>query len=265
MWDKIARFAGDIFNKNKKDPAITKREIEIKNVTGVKPNLIDPNREPSLVRSVAPVISEEWGRQSYANPLNNIIAINNYRPAEEPYVEAHEAGHLSWEDAGPAKLLGVSGRAVTGLSDKLGNPPLLDAIGGGLMHFDASEEDRAERLSAKYGSKLGGDLKDAPVIDSKGRSAYGNSLREEGKQRIFSTIKPIVTPVLNAVGIVNQWNTQRKQAELQPQIREAVLNHRRISAASDDITPELINSSKNLSILEDKYGDGFLEFIDTIK
>ena len=265
MWNQATRFAGEIFDKNKKDPAIAKREIEIKNVTGVKPNLIDPNREFSFVRSVAPVISEEWGRQSYANPLNNTIAINDYKPAKEPYIEAHEAGHLSWEDAGPAKFLGVSGRAVTGLSDKLGNPPLLDAIGGGLMHFDASEEDRAERLSAKYGPKLGGDPKDAPVIDSKGRSKYGNFLREKGNSRIMQSIQPIVTPITSAVKAVNQWNTQRKQAELQPQIREAVLNYRNLLKDSNDITPELIKSSKNLSNLKDKYGDGFLDFVGTIE
>jgi hypothetical protein len=265
MWDKVKRFAGEIFAGSKKDSAVTKREDEIQNVMGVKPNIIDPNQEPSFVRSVAPVISKEWGRASYANPLNNTIAINDYKPAKDPYIEAHEAGHLSWEDAGPAKLLGVSGRAVTGLSDNLGNPPLLDAIGGGLLHFDAVEEDRAERLAAKYGPALGGKPENAPYIDSKGRSKYGDYLREQGNSRMIQSIKPIVQPVASAFNVVNQWKTQRKQERLQPQIREAVLNHRRISQISDDITPELLASSKNLSKLEDKYGDGFLDFIDTIQ
>ena len=265
MWDKVKRFAGEIFNENKKNPAITKREDKIQNVMGVKPNIIDPNQEPSFVRSVAPLISKEWGHAPYANAFNNTIGMNDYKPGKDPYTEAHEAGHLSWEDAGPAKLLGVSGRAVTGLSDQLGNPSLLDAIGGGLLHVDAAEEDRAERLAAKYGPALGGKPENAPYIDSKGRSKYGDSLRKQGNSRMIQSIQPIVQPVANALNSVNHWNTHRKQERLQPQIREAVLNHRRISAASDDITPELINSSKNLSKLKDKYGDGFLDFIDTIQ
>lgn len=265
MWDTVKRFAGEIFGKGAEDPAVTKREDEIENVMGVKPNIIDPNREPSLVKSVAPAISKDWGNSHYANPVNNTIAIYNYKPGKEPYLEAHEAGHLSWEEAGPAKLLGVSGRAVTGISDKIGNPPLLEAIGGGLLHFDASEEDRAERLSAKYGPKLGGDPKYAPTIDSQGSSSYGNNLRKEGIQRMYGAIEPIVGPIKSAIGKVNQWNTERTQSELRPQIKEMVLKHRQLSEASDDITPELIKSAKDLSKLEDKYGDGYLDFVNTIK
>lgn len=265
MWDKITRFATDIFSEGKESPSVAKREDEIENVMGVRPNIIDPGKTPTLVRPVAKFVSKTWGDANYANPLNNTIAIDDYQPGRRPYLEAHEAGHLSWEDASPAKLLGVSGRAVTGISDQIGNPPLLEVIGGGLLHTDAAEEDRAERLSAKYGPQLGGIPENAPVIDSDGRSRYGNRLREEGMRRINSAVEPIVGPIQSAISKVNQWNTKRRQSELQPQIRDAVLNYRRISAASHDITPEMIESSNYLDKLADEYGDGFLDFVGTIK
>ena len=130
-----------------------------------------------------------------------------------------------------------------------------------MMTQDAEEEDRAERFTVKYGPELGVPVNQLPYINSKGRSRYGNRLRKEGMQRISGTVEPI----LNAAKKINQWNTQRKQAELQPQIREAVLNYRKLFNASDDITPELTNLQKNLSKLEDEYGDGYLDFIRTIK
>ena len=49
------------------------------------------------------------------------------------------------------------------------------------MRFDAAEEDRAERLSANFGPKLGGKPENALTIDSKGRSKYGDSLRQDVK------------------------------------------------------------------------------------
>ena len=259
MWDKITRFAGDIFKQQA--PERKQRAEQIERVMGVKPNIVDPNKESTLVRPVATRVAPDWGDANYANPLNNTIAIYDYKPGKRPYLEAHEAGHLSWEDAGPAKFLGVSGRAVTGISDQIGNPPLLEAIGGGLLHFDAAEEDRAERLSAKYGPQLGGKPENAPVIDSDGRSRYGDRLRQEGNSRLKRSVQPFVS----AFNTANQWITERKQESLQPQIKDAVLNYRRISAASNDITPELIEQSKKLSKLEDQYGDGYLDFVDTIK
>lgn len=263
MWDNITRFAGDIFKPQ--SPERKQRAEEIERVMGVKPNIVDPENEPTLVRTAAKRVSPAWGDSHYANPVTNTIAIANYKPGERPYLEAHEAGHLSWEDAGPAKLLGVSGRAVTGISDQIGKPSLLEAIGGGLLNFDAAEEDRAERLSAKYGPQLGGKPENAPFIGSDGRSEYGNSLRKEGVSRLYSAVEPIVGPIQGAINKVNQLNTKRIQSELQPQIIDAVLNHRQLLSASDDITPELIESAKNLQKLEDKYGDGYLNFIDTIK
>lgn len=266
MWDQVKRFASDIFSGVEEDSAVTQRKDEIENVMGVSPNIIDPDKDSALIPSVAKRISPHWGEAHYANPVNNTIGIYGYEPGKRPYLEAHEAGHLSFEDAGPAKFLGVAGRAVTGISDQLGKPPLLETIGGGLLHFDAAEEDRAERLSAKYGPQLGGKPENAPFIDSKGRSNYGNGLRKEGRERIYNgTIKPIVSPIQSAISKVNQWNTKRKQSELQPQIRDAVLNYRRLLTGTDSNTPELIQSTKNLSKLRKQYGDGFLEFVDTIK
>lgn len=285
MWDSIKRFASDRLDDLKEaggkvsnevqwaanqltganKPQRSKREQLIKDVTGVDSNIIDPSKEPSLVKTVAPIVSPEWGESHYANPLNNTIAINGYEPGKQPYLEAHEAGHLSWEEASPAKFLGVSGRAVTGVSDQIGNPPMLEAIGGALLHFDASEEDRAERFSAKYGPQLGGIPEHGPRIDDEGRSDYGNMLRTEGRFRIGKAFDPITKPLISAVKSANQWNTQRSQQELQPQIRNEVLNYKQLFSQSDDITPELRQSSLRLKELREKYGDGFDDFVGTIK
>ena len=265
MWDQIARFAGDVFGKGEEDPSVTKRKDQIESVTGVRPNIIDPTTNP-ITNAIHTGYSKLIGRPDLpemANPRTNTIVMPGYKPGQKPYVETHEVGHLSNEQAGLPKLLGATGRFIgRGISDNIGNPAPLELLSGAItITQDAAEEDRAERFTAKYGPKLGVPSHKLPYIDSEGRSAYGNNLRREGTQRIFGTIEPI----LNAAGKVNQWNTQRKQNGLQPQIREAVLNHRRISAASDDITPELINSTKKLSKLKDKYGDGYLDFIDTIQ
>lgn len=265
MWDKITRFAGEVFGKGEEDPAVTRRKDEIESVTGVRPNIIDPTTNPiadAIHTGYSNLINRPEKPAGAITPLNTMV-MPGYKPGKEPHVETHEVGHLSNEQAGLPKFLGASGRLVgRGISDNIGKPAPLELLSGALLITqDAEEEDRAERFTAKYGSKLGTPEHLLPTIDSEGGSAYGNNLRREGTQRILGTIEPI----LNTIRKVNQWNTQRKQNELQPQIREAVLNHRRISAASDDITPELINSSNNLSKLEDKYGDGYLDFIDTIQ
>lgn len=265
MWDKITRFAGDVFGKGEEDPAVTKRKDKIESVTGVRPNIIDPTTN-SITDAIHTGYSNLIGRPdkpAMAEGLINTMVMPDYKPGQNPYVETHEVGHLSNEEAGLPKLLGGTGRFIgRGISDNIGNPAPLELLSGALTYTqDAAEEDRAERFTAKYGPKLGVPSDRLPYIDSEGRSTYGNNLRREGTQRILGTIEPI----LNAGRKINQWNTQRKQKGLQPQIREEVLNHRRISAASDDITPELTSSSKKLSKLKDKYGDGFLDFVDTIK
>lgn len=245
------------------------KESRIRDVMGVNANIIDPNKDQSLVRTVAPIVSKTWGDANYANPLTNTIGINNYKPGEKPYVEAHEAGHLSYEDAGPSKFLGVSGRAVTGLSDSLGKPAPLEIVGGLLTRtFDAAEEDRAERLSAKYGPMLGGDPKNAPIIDSKGRSAYGNTLRKAGDERVTQAIAPIVEPIKNAIGWVKNEIQKPGRTNTEQELRNAVTRYRQLSnQAGADITPELMQSSNRVDALRDKYinqGGNYDEFIDTL-
>lgn len=249
---------------NDYDSAVTARESQIKNVMGVNANIIDPTKQSTAVRAIAPAISKNWGGANYANPVNNTIGIDNYSPGSRPYLEAHEAGHLSYEGAGPAKLLGVSGRTVTGISDRLGNPAPLDAIGGLLTRtFDASEEDRAERLSAKYGPALGGNPEDAPTIDSQGRSSYGNSLRKAGDARFTKAISPIVDPIKQALGWAQDQVQGPQRSRTEGAIREELTRFRELNSG-DTVTPELTNSSNRLSELQKTYtnaGGDFDKFV----
>ena len=265
MWDTITRFAGDVFGGAKEKPAVTKRKDEIEKVMGVRPNIIDPTDNP-ITDAIHTGYTELIGRPdrpALAFDALNAMIMPNYKPGQKPAVEVHETGHLSNEQAGLPKHLGAAGRFVgRAISDNIGNPAPLDLVSGVLMVTqDAEEEDRAERLTKKYGAELGVPSDRIPYIYDNGTSAYGNNIRKEGMSRVFSAIDPIVAPIRT----VNRWNTQRKQAGLQPQIRDAVLNHRRLNEASDDITPELIESTKNLLKLKEKYGDGYLDFINTIK
>ena len=241
------------------------REAQIQRVMGVKPNFIDAETEPSLVRAVAPIISKEWGNSPYANPINNTIDLPS-QPGAQPYIDAHEAGHLSNEQAGLPKLLGVSGRFVTGISDQIGNPGPLELLGGGLTHaFDAREEDRAERLSAKYGPQLGGEPGKGPQIDDQGRSRYGDNLRREGAQRMAGAAKPL----LDSIDFVKSKVQGVRLGGMEPDIRNAVTNYRSLSqSAGADLTPELIDASKNLDVLRKQYnerGGDFDAFVSGVK
>lgn len=251
---------------SKEKAAVDFREKKIKEVMGVYPNIINPGKEPSLVRSVAPLISKSWGTSNYANPLTNTIGILGYEPGDRPYLEAHEAGHLSNEQAGLPKLFGVSGRAVTGISDQLGNPGPLELLGGGLTYaFDASEEDRAERLSAKYGPQLGGKPHKAPQIDDQGRSRYGDSLRDEGSRRMTRAAKPLI----DSFNFLKNKIQRVHQGGMEPDIRNAVSNYRSLSkSVGDDITPQFLEASKNMDKLRDEYksrGGDFDTFVSNIK
>jgi len=246
------------------------REQKIKSIMGVDTNIIDPSTEPSLVRKIAPHVSKEWGDKDYANPLNNTIGIqtSRYDPKRMPYIDAHEAGHLSWEDAGPAKLLGISGRAVSGISDTLNNPPILDLIGGGLTRtFDAPEEDRAERLSAKYGGQLGGDPEYAPSIDDQGRSEYGNMLRKAGDARMVKGAEPILGPIRGVLNSVGSFFTQQNQSRLKPEITSAIQDYRNLSKnwKGGTMPKGLLKSFDRVESLRKQYGEGFYDFADQIK
>ncbi len=249
-----------------KAAAVNFREKKIKEVMGVDANIIDPEKEPSLVRSVAPMISKEWGTNDYANPLTNTIGMSGYKPGANPYTEAHEAGHLSNEQAGLPKLFGVAGRTVNGISDKLGNPGPLELLGGGLTHaFDAREEDRAERLSAKYGPQLGGDPDKAPIIDDQGRSKYGDNLRTEASRRMTGAAKPLI----DSINFVKNKFQRFSQSGMEPEIRDAVSSYRSLSrSAGGDITPQLLEASNNMDKLRNEYksrGGDFDTFVSGIK
>ena len=249
------------------------REQKIKSIMGVDANIIDPSTEFSLVRKIAPYISNQWGSNDYANPLNNTIGITEDSSStwagRRPYVDAHEAGHLSWEDAGPAKLLGVSGLAVSGISDQLNNPPILDLIGGALTStFDAFEEDRAERLSAKYGGQLGGDSKYKPSIDTQGRSDYGNFLRKAGDARMVQGAEPVLGPIRGILNSANSFFTQQNQNRLKPEIKKLYAESEQLRKdwnLSDPVPKRLVDVSKRMTSLRNEYGeDDYYEYMDIL-
>ena len=263
---RVQRWAGQVFGSNSKPAAVSQRENKIQNVMGVSSNIIDPNKQSSAVRAIAPRVSKDWGHSSYANPLNNTIAINDYQPGSQPYVEAHEAGHLSFEQAGPAKFFGVSGRTVTGLSDNLGNPAPLELLGGFLTKtFDASEEDRAERLSAKYGRALGGNPENAPSIDSRGRSQYGNNLRSQGNQRMAGAVEPVVNMITTARNSILNPIQSNQRAAMEPEIRNLTTQYRTMIQNENAInTPEFQKIDQQLNDYRDRYnnqGGNFEKFV----
>jgi hypothetical protein len=43
-----------------------KRAEELSRITGVKARFIDPEKTPSVVRQVAPVVAPMWGKQDYS-------------------------------------------------------------------------------------------------------------------------------------------------------------------------------------------------------
>lgn len=249
------------------DP-VTQRANEIEEVMGVRPNIVDPTKNKTFGDLYAKAMRAvgRWDVPDSANTYTNTMYMNNYKPGENPLVETHEAGHLSFEEAGLPRFLGVAGRwAGRGLSEKLGNPPLLDLLSGGLMYtMDAEEEDRAERLTAKYGEQLGADPSLLPEIDAQGRSSYGNSLREEGKARMLHSFRSIIDPIQTAANTFIEQKANQNRSNLKPQIADAVKRYRAASAASDDVTPELVKITKELSSLREQYGPGVKEFIKTI-
>jgi hypothetical protein len=204
------------------------RSKELEKITGVKARIIDPNKNPSLVSKIAPVLSS-WGTADYANPLLNEIGIYNYKGTgvnpREKQLEIHELGHINPADKSYYSLAGVMGRFLTGVSEKLGNPGPLEVAGGlALQYFDAPEEDRAERFAKKYAQQLN---YPSPNIDSKGRSEYGNILRKQGKETIQRSLDPFelfpkaqqglktLVRDVTSQGLVNQYEQQMKSLRQQ--------------------------------------------------
>lgn len=171
------------------------RSKELENITGVRARFIDPQKTPSLVRQIAPMISPQWGENDYANPALGEIGMSEYRGGatqRERRIELHELGHINPADKQWFSYLGVSGRGMEGLSNKLGNPAPLDVVSGVLMkNADAAEEDRAERFANRYASV--GNYPQVPLT-KEGTSAYGDSLRRTGSELVESGVERIKDP-----------------------------------------------------------------------
>ena len=55
------------------EAAIALREAEIKKLMGVDVNFIDPTKQNSLIRTIAPYISPAWGHSNYANAFDSLL------------------------------------------------------------------------------------------------------------------------------------------------------------------------------------------------
>ena len=239
---------------------------KMKNVMGVDATLNTSNGNSSLTDKFVNSSYLKNSGQAYANTYTGNITYQNQQPGDNPYLDAHEAGHLSNEEAGLPKYLGATGRITGAISDKLGNPGPLELLSGGLTHaFDAREEDRAERLSAKYGPQFGGNSSKAPHINDQGRSRYGDNLRREGTQRMAGAAKPL----LDSLNFIKSKVQGVRLGGMEPNIRNAVTNYRSLSqSAGADLTPELIDASKNLDVLRKQYnerGGDFDAFVSGVK
>lgn len=222
-----------------------KRSEEISQITGVKARFIDPEKTPSVVRLIAPIVSPSWGTQDYANPLLKEVGLSGYKGGKtdrERMVEFHEIGHLNSKDKNIYSHLGVLGRSMQGLSKQTGNLPLTDlAAGLALQYADAPEEDRAERFAKKYAKK--GNYS-SPIIYEDNTSNYGNELRSEGKELTSSALSRLTDPfgiVSGASQFINQKRADPIRKEIQqiePGLKNLVVN------MGDEISPELLRLSK---------------------
>jgi len=218
-----------------------KRAEELSRITGVKARFIDPEKTPSLVRQVAPVVAPLWGTQDYANPLLNEVGMSGYKGGKterERRTEFHELGHLNPTDKNVYSYLGVLGRSIQGLSNQTGNLPVTDlAAGLALQYADAPEEDRAERFTKRYAAK--GNYP-APVIYGDNTSDYGNQLRREGKELTSGALNKLADPfgiVSGATQFVNEKRAEpirREMQQIEPELK------RLVNASGDEVSPELL-------------------------
>ena len=227
-----------------------KRSEELKRVTGVEGRFIDPEKTPSLVRRVAPIVAPMWGTNDYANPLLNEVGMSGYsggRTEQERRTEIHELGHLNPRDKGLYSYFGVLGRSLQGLSNATGNLPLVDlAAGMALQHTDAPEEDRAERFAQRFAKKqnyLG------PVIYEDGASDYGNGLRREGEELTSKALAEMANPWGLTEKVGSFINQQRAKPALQEYDRLTPLLRSAI-AGNDAVSAETIKLSNRHSELE---------------
>jgi hypothetical protein len=227
-----------------------KRAEELSHITGVKARFIDPEKTPSLVRQVAPVVAPLWGNQDYANPLLNEVGMSGYQGGtteRERRTEFHELGHLNPTDKNIYSYLGVLGRSIQGLSNQTGNLPLTDlAAGLALQYTDAPEEDRAERFTKKYAEK--GNYP-SPVIYGDNTSDYGNMLRREGKELTSGALNRLANPfgiVSGATQFINEKRAdpiRREIQQIEPELKKLV------EVSGDQVSPELMSLNKRHSEL----------------
>ncbi len=226
------------------------RSKELEKQTGVKARFIDPTGTPSIVSSIAPKVSPQWGESNYANPVLGQVGMPGYQGGitpKERHVEYHELGHLNPSDKGLYSYFGVGGRALQGLSNKTGNLPPLDlAAGLALSYADAPEEDRAERFAARF-AKQGGYT--APEITAGGRSAYGDRLREEGRELSSSAIERMTDPFGLRTKVESFINTQRAKP-LQQELTRSLPAYRELLKTSDEMIPEMVKESERLGSLQ---------------
>jgi hypothetical protein len=228
-----------------------KRAEELSRITGVKARFIDPEKTPSVVRQVAPVVAPMWGKQDYANPILNEVGMTGYGGGRTPLerrTEFHELGHLNPTDKNIYSHLGVLGRSIQGLSNQTGNLPLVD-LGAGLalQYADAPEEDRAERFTKKYAEK--GNYP-PPVIYGNNTSDYGNRLRREGKELTSGSLNRLADPF----GIVSgtaQFINEKRAEPIRKEMLQMEPELKRLFAATtgDQISPELMSLNKRHSEL----------------
>jgi hypothetical protein len=235
------------------------RSQELYEQTGVKARFIDSSKTPTLVSRIAPFVSPTWGKADYANTFQNEIGIKDYRGGASPKereLEMHELGHINPADKKYYSYAGVLGRGLTGISDQIGNPALLEVAGGlAKKYLDASEEDRAERFTAKH-AKIGG--YDPPFIDEYGRSAYGNNLRMQGQARISKAFDPLgIVPVAqtkiqtairdySSRGLVEEYRKQIKN------VRENYIIPGKDFDKTGNPTFEYLEATKRLQPLEER-------------
>jgi hypothetical protein len=229
-----------------------KRAEELQRITGVKGRFIDPEKTPSLVRQIAPVVAPMWGTSDYANPLLNEVGMSGYsggRTEQERRTEVHELGHLNPKDKGLYSYFGVLGRSLQGVSNQTGNLPLVDlAAGLAMQHADAPEEDRAERFTKQFAKKQN---YPAPVIYKDGTSNYGNVLRREGSELTSGAITRMADP-FGVISGATQFINEQRAKPLREEMSKIEPEMRRLFASSDsyEVTPEQIKLGKRHSELQ---------------
>lgn len=230
------------------------RSKELERITGIGGRFIDPERTPSLVTKIAPIVAPLWGTADYANPLLNEVGMSGYsggRTERDRRTEIHELGHLNPKDKGPYSYFGVLGRSLQGLSNQTGNAPLSDLAAGLAMQYaDAPEEDRAERFTRRFAKQLN---YTAPEISKDGTSAYGNRLRGEGAELTSSALSRLTDPygvVSGSIQFINEQRAKPIRAELTK--NEAELKRLWDSAENYEVTPEQIKVGRRVSELRDQ-------------